>query len=96
MLVGRGPGASVCPGDRLFIPCPSPARLGSFLPQVWARQGKQDSPVWGSETLDMRLKPLRAGRKRLLKAPQAQLFPLLASPSRHPQLVIWPLLKLLG
>ena len=39
MPVGRGPGASVCSGDRLFSPYPSWASLGSFLFPVWTSGG---------------------------------------------------------
>lgn len=96
MPVGGGPGASVCLGDRLFIPRLSQTLLGSFLPQVWASQGRLDNPIWGSEALDLRLEPLIAGRELFIKAQQAQPFPLLKSPSQHSQVVFWPVLKHLG
>lgn len=51
--MGRGPGASVCPGDRLFSPYFSRASSGSFLFQVWTSRGRQDNPTWEPGALDI-------------------------------------------
>ena len=47
MLVGRGPGASICPEDRLFIPHPSQAPLGSFLSRSGQVEAGRMAPQGG-------------------------------------------------
>lgn len=86
MLLGRGPGASICSGTGCL--CRSPGGPGLLPVAVWASRGGRGSPTWGPEAWDS--ESTCHGQKGTVIAPEAQLCPLLESPS---QLVPWFLLN---